>query len=139
MKKLIATILVLSLCLSLWAYTYSDLNAMMLGNNLNLLKAKEDVQTALLDYNDAKWGYSPTIDLTVTGSYLFNPIEAVTLQKDQLMEFLGIGNIGSGLGDDYLTLYKGQENMMYQFQLQITQPVVTWGKITNAVNLYRRI
>lgn len=139
MKKLIATILVLSLCLSLWAYTYSDLNAMILGNNLNLLKAKEDVQTALLDYNDAKWGYSPTIDLTVTGSYLFNPIEAVTLQKDQLMEFLGIGNIGSGLGDDYLTLYKGQENMMYQFQLQITQPVVTWGKITNAVNLYRSI
>ena len=31
------------------------------------------------------------------------------------------------------------ENTLYQFQLSITQPIFTWGKITNATKLYKQI
>ncbi|MGP1419267.1 MAG: TolC family protein [Sphaerochaetaceae bacterium] len=141
MKKLIAvsTILLFSLT-GLLALTFQELEQMMLSGNLDIMKARMAMESSLLDYSDAKAGYSPTVDLTVTGSYLFNPIEPITLQKDQVLSFLGLSDVGYGsAGEDYMTLYKGQERMMYQFQLQITQPLFTWGKIGKAVELYKAI
>lgn len=140
MKKLIAFILILACGFSLYAYTYDELNSMMLRGNLEILSAKEDMQSSLLDYKDAKGGYTPTVDLTVTGSYLLNPIDPIVLQRDDVLSFLGLGDVPASSGtEEYMTLYDGQENTMYQFQLQITQPLFTWGKIPKAVELYKTI
>lgn len=139
MKKIFVLVILVCVSFSLSAYTYDELNQLMLTRNLDILSAREAVQSSLLDYQDAKGGYSPTVDLTVTGSYLCNPIAAIKLQRDQLLEFLGLPDTTLTAGDDYLTLYKGQENMMYQFTLQITQPLFTWGKIPKSVELYKAI
>ncbi len=141
MKKILAFIAIfLTVSMPLMAYTFQKLEQLMLSANLDIMKARTEMDASLLDYSDAKAGYSPVVDLTITGSYLFNPIEPITLQKDKVLSFLGLSDVGYGsAGEDYMTLYKGQENMMYRFELQITQPLFTWGKIGKAVELYKAI
>ena len=39
----------------------------------------------------------------------------------------------------YLTLYDGMENTFYSFQLDVTQPIYTWGKLKNAIKLYEKV
>lgn len=138
MKRFLLCLVLLLICLScVFSYDLKALNELLEAQNLDVLKAKEELTQSLLDYKDAKAGFAPVVDLTITGSYLFNPIAAIRLNRDQLSSWLGIPS--SSTGSDYLTLYKGQENTMYQFQLQITQPLFTWGKLSTAKDLYETV
>ena len=117
-----------------FALTIDDLNSSMLSNNLAIKKAKEEINKASLDISDAKSGYAPTIDLTVTGSYIANPIDPIRVN---LADY--ISTPVAGLTNDYVTVYQGQENMYYQFSLSMTQPIYTWGKLDNAVRIYQKV
>ncbi len=135
MKRiLILAILILTSVPGIFALTNEELSSAMMSNNPDIRKAREEVSKAQLDVRDAKSGYSPTIDLTVTGSYIANPIDPIRINLGDYID-----TSVYGIRNDYITLYEGQENMYYQFSLSLTQPIFTWGKITNAVKLYQTV
>jgi len=39
----------------------------------------------------------------------------------------------------YVTIYNGMESTYYSFGLQLTQPIITWGKLLKAVDIYRAV
>ena len=134
MKKVLTTVLFSVFLFSLYALTVADLENAMLRSNPDILKASEEITKAALDVRDAKAGYSPTIDLTVTGSYIANPIDPIRINIGDYIDTRTYG-----LPNDYITVFGGQESMYYQFQLSLTQPIFTWGKLTNAVKLYQKV
>ena len=68
MKKLLILLVISSLLVPVFAYSADELSSSMIAKNPDIRKAREEVTKADLDVRDAKGGYSPTIDLTVTGS-----------------------------------------------------------------------
>ena len=134
MKKLLLLLFISTILLPIFSVSTKDLSSSMLASNPEIRKAREEVAKAQLDVKDAKGGYSPTIDLTVTGSYIANPIDPIRINLGDYID-----TSMYGIRNDYITLYEGQENMYYQFSLSMTQPIFTWGKITNAVKLYQTV
>ena len=134
MKKLITLLVISAILVPVFAYTPEELSSSMMANNTDIRKAREEVTKANLDLKDAKAGYSPTIDLTVTGSYIANPIDPIRINLGDYID-----TSAYGVRNDYITMYQGQENMYYQFSLSMTQPIFTWGKLSNAVKLYQNI
>ena len=132
MKKLSLFIIVLLFAASLFAtetYNYDSLASSLRLNNTKLQAAYQDVVQAKLDTKDAKANYHPTIDLTVSGSYIINPIGPITVNASEL-----------GLPyNQYITLYKGMENTLYQTSLSLQQPIFTWGKISNGVKALKEV
>jgi len=122
-------------------YSFEDLINLMENDNADLQKAKQDFVQSTLDVKDAKAGFFPQAVLTATGTYMFNPvIDDITVNVDELLS--GI-SWPAGLKPEptgqYLKLYDGMENTQYSFTLDITQPVFTWGKLSNAVKLYNEV
>ena len=79
--------------------------------------------------------------MTVSGTYFLNPpIDSIVLNVDNILNSIdwpdGINVNSNG---QYLTLFDGMENTFYSFQLDITQPIYTWGKIKTAIKLYEKI
>ena len=132
MKKFILFIVVLLISNTLFAtetYNYDSLASSLRLNNTKLQAAYQDVVQAKLDTKDAKANYHPTIDLTVSGSYIINPIGPITVNASEL-----------GLPyNQYITLYKGMENTLYQTSLSLQQPIFTWGKISNGVKALKEV
>lgn len=132
MKKLSLFIIVLLFASSLFAtetYNYDSLASSLRLNNTKLQAAYQNVVQAKLDTKDAKANYHPTIDLTVSGSYIINPIGPITVNASEL-----------GLPyNQYITLYKGMENTLYQTSLALQQPIFTWGKISNGVKALKEV
>lgn len=126
-KKLIPFIVVLLIASSIYAdvlYDYDALTSSLKANNTKLQASYEELKKAKLDTKDAKANYHPNIDLTVSGSYIINPIGPITINASEL-----------GLPyNQYITLYKGMEDTLYQTQLSVQMPIFTWGKIKNGVN-----
>lgn len=128
MKKLISFIAILLAVINLFAgdkvYDYNTLTSSLKANNTKLQASYEELKKAKLDTKDAKANYHPNIDLTVSGSYIINPIGPITINASEL-----------GLPyNQYITLYKGMEDTLYQTQLSVQMPIFTWGKIKNGVN-----
>ena len=133
MKKFILFIVALLIIFPLFAdemvYDYDELTSSLKLNNTKLQAAYQDVVQAKLDTKDAKANYHPTIDLTVSGSYIINPIGPITVNASEL-----------GLPyNQYITLYKGMENTLYQTSLSLQQPIFTWGKISNGVKALKEV
>lgn len=132
MKKFILFIIVLLISNTLFAtetYNYDSLASSLRLNNTKLQAAYQDVVQAKLDTKDAKANYHPNIDLTVSGSYIINPIGPITVNASEL-----------GLPyNQYITLYKGMENTLYQTSLSLQQPIFTWGKISNGVKALKEV
>ena len=110
-------------------------------NNNELKNLREECAQAILDVKNAKAGMGPTIDLTVSATYMTNPmIDPIVLNVDEMLNSIdwpdGISAPSSG---QFITLYDGMEKTYYNFQLEITQPIFTWGKITNAIKLYEEV
>lgn len=134
MKRFLIFLLLALLVFPAFAVTQEDLHEALLSNNPDIKKARAEVSKALLDVKDAKAGYTPTIDFTVTGSYIANPIDPIRIN---LSDYVNSGLLGTN--NDYITVFGGQESMYYQFSLQLTQPIFTWGKLSMAVQIYQAI
>jgi len=129
---------------SLFALSDDALSARLEANNLEIRKAREDYRVALLDVKDARAGRGPTIDMAITGTYMYRPLVGpVTVSTQNLLQQLSDQGVNvsaySGSPDAYLKLYGGMEHTLYAFSLNITQPVFTWGKISQAIRLYQKI
>ena len=118
-------------------YGFNDLVQSMNASNTKVRKADEEVIQARLDRKDAEAGYQPTIELMLMGMYMANPIiDDITINTNDILLQMGM----SPLPQSYdLTLFDGIDNMFYNASISITQPLLTWGKIINSVNLFKSV
>ena len=146
MRKILSVLLISIFMLSSYAapYTYDDLISIMNVSNIELLMDDEVIKSATYDLNEAKGNYSPTIDLTLSGTYMVNPPSISRESLDSIMnqvlnkdnQFAGLVE---GMFNDFDKLQIIDKPFMYMAQLNLTQPIFTWGKVTNAVKLYEKL
>ena len=122
-------------------FTKEELISEIKNKNNELQILNQEYQQSLIDVKNAKAGLGPTVDMTVSGTYFLNPpIDSIVLNVDDILNAIdwpdGINVNSNG---QYLTLFDGMENTFYSFQLDITQPIYTWGKIKTAIKLYEKI
>lgn len=112
---------------------------MMMRNNTSIRSAEEAVVQAGLNLKDSKANFSPTIELSGSMTYMTDPIIGpVIMESSAIMNQMGLGSYSDQVSG-YVTLYDGMENTMYMGSLSLTQPLITWGKLGKAVDLYQNI
>lgn len=144
MKKILLLLTLSFFSLGLFAqnsYSFSDLYSSMIANNPELMTLSEEYERSKLDVKDAYAGLGPTIDLQVSGTYMLNPpIDTVYVNVDDIINSIqwpgGVKPAGSG---QYVKVFDGMEDTLYNFQLSLTQPIFTWGKLKNAIDLYKQV
>ena len=102
---------------------------------------QEEYRRSELDVKDAWGGLGPTIDLQVSGTYMLNPpVDAIYLNVDDVVNSIQwpASSRPSSTGQ-YVKIYDGMENTLYSVQFTLTQPLFTWGKLGNAIELYTQI
>lgn len=125
--------------------TLNDLVLSMEENNVDLKKAQENLNKALLDVKDAKGNYQPQIDFIGGSMYMFNPpIDEITLKQGSLNGAIGdVSSIpvlsGINIPVQDVVVYEGMPNWYYAFMVNIQQPIYTWGKISNGVKIYSNV
>ena len=121
-------------------YTLETLLDATRHNHPELLKLQEEYKRSLLDVKDAWAGLGPTVDLQVSGTYMVNPpVDAIYVNVDDIVNSIAWNGIRPRTQNQRIKVYGGMEQTLYDFQLTLTQPVFTWGKITNAIKLYQQI
>jgi outer membrane protein TolC len=119
------------LCTLLIALSFPLLGA--IPGNLELATLQEEANQAILDVRDAKASRWPTVELELSGTYMSNPlIGPVTLPAGSL-------SLAPLTPPSDVTLYDGMESSMYDFSVNITQPLFTWGKINASVDVQEAI
>ncbi|MDC7236194.1 MAG: TolC family protein [Sphaerochaetaceae bacterium] len=130
---------------SLFAFTHQQLAMKVMLNNPSLSNSRKDIELAILDVKDAKATHQPTIEFQSTGTYMINPPigKIVVNPEDYISGQSGTSGTLSSLSalglDGPITVYKGMEDTYYNFAIQLTQPLYTWGKINTAVDLYNKV
>ena len=140
MKKLwIMTSLLLFSSLLYASITIEAAEELMMRNNPDIRSAEEAVVQAGLDLKDSKASFSPTISLSGSFTYMSEPLVGpVIMESSDILSQMGLGSY-SDMASGYVTLYDGMENTMYMGTLSLTQPLITWGKLGKAVDLYKNI
>lgn len=147
MKKLFCILILINFSIILFSqetinsYTIDELSNQLKINNSELKILNQEYQQSLIDVKNAKAGLGPTIDLTVSGTYFLNPpIDSIILNVDDILNSITWpDSMDIKPSGQYLTLYDGMENTFYSFQLDVTQPIYTWGKLKNAIKLYEKV
>ena len=120
-----------------------SLNILLFETELNhpeLLKLQEEYRRSILDLKDAWWSLGPTVDLQASGTYMVNPpVGAMYLNVDELFNSIQWNGMKPPASGQRVKIYDGMENTLYNFELTLTQPVFTWGKISNAIKLYDQV
>ncbi len=142
MKKVAVSILVFMLAFSLLyadeetRYDFKSLLSSVERNNTDMRKADQAITESHYDTLDAKGAYTPTIDLLISGTYMANPtLGPITINPNDIK---GLPSIAQTIFTEPLDISMKMDNNRVQGQLTITQPIYTWGKISNAVKLYER-
>ncbi|MBR4005591.1 MAG: TolC family protein [Treponema sp.] len=141
MKKINA-LAFLSLISSLaFCHTQEELLEKLYQNNAEIIKAESEYMQACLDVKDAKGGRGPSIDLQISGTYMVNPpIGEISVGTDDIASILADEGYPVVLPiNRSVVVYEGMEHTLYNFELSLTQPIFTWGKITNAIKLYEQV
>ncbi|MGN1163993.1 MAG: TolC family protein, partial [Candidatus Ornithospirochaeta sp.] len=141
MKKfVILTSIILSSSMLLFSsVTLDALDEMILSNNTSVRSQNETVVQANLDLKDAKANFSPSITFSGSATYMTDPLVGpIVMESSEIMSQMGLGSYAD-MATGYVTLYDGMDNTMYMGTLSLTQPLVTWGKLGKAVDLYSNI
>ena len=138
-RLLICFVIILSSSLLFASITIEEAEEMMMRNNPSIRSAEEAVVQAGLDLKDSKANFSPTIELSGSMTYMTDPlIGPVIMESSDILSQMGLGSYADS-ASGYVTLYDGMENTMYMGSLSLTQPLITWGKLGKAVDLYQNI
>ena len=124
------------------SYTYSM--EMLLyatqQNHPELLKLQEEYKRSLLDVKDAWASLGPTLDLQASGTYMLNPpVGPMYINTDDIINSIQWNGVAPARTGQYVKIFDGMENTLYNFELTLTQPLFTWGKIANSIKLYKQI
>jgi len=74
----------------------------------------------------------PSLKLDASGSYLANPPAGITVKKGEL------GTIPFPIPGEDMEFVKGAEHTYFKANATLSQPLLTWGKIPNAIALAER-
>lgn len=122
------------------SYTLDSLLTATSQNHPELLKLEEEYRRSLLDVKDAWWSLGPTVDLQASGTYMVKPpLGAIYINSDDIINAIQWNGARPRNSGQRIKIYDGMENTLYNFQLDVTQPIFTWGKITNAIKLYSQV
>ena len=138
MKRiLLAVFISLALLSPLCAYTYEDLYQSMLINNTDLREADQAIRMSHLDVKDAQANYHPQIELQGGIAYMINPLtDPLTINTNDILTQIGMQPLPTSYD---VELWEGLDNTMYSLSVNLTQPLITWGKLPNAVNMYKEL
>ncbi len=129
-----------AICAQQTEFTLDYLLTATQHNHPELLKLQEEYNRSILDLKDAWAGLSPTIDLQASGTYMLNPpMQAMYINTDDIINSIQWNGIRPPAGGQRIKVFDGMESTLYDFQISLTQPIFTWGKITNAIKLYKQI
>ena len=121
-------------------YTLDSLLTATTQNHPELLKLEEEYRRSILDVKDAWWSLGPTVDLQASGTYMVKPpLGAIYINSDDIINAIQWNGARPRNSGQRIKIYDGMENTLYNFQLDVTQPIFTWGKITNAIKLYSQV
>ena len=121
-------------------YTLDSLLTATSQNHPELLKLEEEYRRSILDVKDAWWSLGPTVDLQASGTYMVKPpLGAIYINSDDIINAIQWNGARPRNSGQRIKIYDGMENTLYNFQLDVTQPIFTWGKITNAIKLYSQV
>ena len=138
-RQLVFLLILISTSLLFAAISIEDAEEMMMRNNPDIRSAEEAVVQAGLDLKDSKASFSPTISISGSMTYMSEPLVGpVIMESSDILSQMGLGSY-SDMASGYVTLYDGMENTMYMGTLSLTQPLITWGKLGKAVDLYNNI
>ena len=122
------------------SFTLDTLLSATTQNHPELLKLQEEYKRSLLDVQDAWWNLGPTVDLQASGTYMVKPpLGAIYINSDDIINAIQWNGAKPRNSGQRIKIYDGMENTLYNFQLDVTQPIFTWGKITNAIKLYTQV
>lgn len=122
------------------AYSLNILLAETELNHPELRKLQEEYRRSILDLKDAWWSLGPTVDLQASGTYMVNPpVGAMYINADDIINSIYWNGPKPRNSGQRIKIYDGMENTLYNFELTLTQPVFTWGKITNSIKLYKQV
>lgn len=163
MKKrlLVIAIVLLSATMLFAAETYDTLYKSMLRSNPALLKAHQETRKAEMDVKDARGSKGPTIEMTAAATQIVNnPLEKVYLSDVSDDAYTMLTSLQSQYQltpysqaaptsfSDYLIsegvfnsdpLLFEMDSNLFMMQLNITQPLFTWGKLSNAEKIYKDV
>jgi len=117
-------------------------------NNAEAVRAKElSLQRSRLSLSEARSRALPRLDLQASASYLVNPPKGYTVSAGELgsltpaIPALALGTNPNPIPLGTFTIppkdftIGAQEHNYLSFALSFTQPLFTWGKIINAIDL----
>jgi outer membrane protein TolC len=118
-------------------YYEEDLYKAAILENREIAELKVQIEKSRIDIQNAKAGQYPDIDLTVSGTFVGNPMDAIKINPDDILSGMEWPDgYSPGISGGSLTLFPGQESTYYRFALEITQPLFTWGKIGDSIRIY---
>ena len=121
-------------------YTLDSLLTATTQNHPELLKLEEEYRRSILDVKDAWGSLGPTVDLQASGTYMVKPpLGAIYINSDDIINAIQWNGARPRNSGQRIKIYDGMESTLYNFQLDVTQPIFTWGKITNAIKLYSQV
>lgn len=140
-KNVLFNAIILILTSNAFSYDLETLKAAMSQNNPELLTLQEEYKRSELDVKDAYGSLGPTVDLQLSGTYMVNPpIDAVYVNVDDIVNSVQWPSVYQPASNgQYVKVYDGMENTLYGIQFSLIQPLFTWGKLANAIALYKQL
>jgi outer membrane protein TolC len=107
-------------------------------NNPELLQLGVEKEQTRIDLKSARAGRYPDIGAEIRLSHIANPMEPISVTAGEYgsYEIPGEGEIL--IPPEDLEVFEGMEPMLYEFIVTLEQPIFTWGKIRNSIELYKR-
>jgi len=115
--------------------TEDDLLSAAMDGNTEILKIRNSMARASADLKGARAEKLPSLTFDTSFNYFTDPLEPVILQAGE-SGVIDIGGEEIMIPPEDVILYEGMEDTYYQFGLTLEQPLFTWGKLDNAVEIY---
>ncbi|MFP4564233.1 MAG: TolC family protein, partial [Spirochaetia bacterium] len=109
-----------------------------MGNNPELLQLGVEKEQTRIDLKAARARRFPDIGAEIRLSHIANPMEAISVTAGEFGSYTVPGEGEILLPPEDMEVFEGMEPMLYEFIVTLEQPVFTWGKIRNSIELYKR-
>ena len=107
-------------------------------NNPELLQLGVEKEQTRIDLKSAKARRFPDIGAEIRLSHLANPMEPISVTAGEYGSYEIPGEGEVLIPPEDLEVFEGMEPMLYEFILTLEQPIFTWGKIRNSIELYKK-
>lgn len=120
--------------------TLEALESAVRMNNSEVIEAQQHLIQADLDVRQAKASRFGSLEASLGFQYMANPpIGPITTNTDTIFSQLTLPPGFTTGPNQYITLYDGMENTLFDSSLTYSLPLFTWGKINASIDLYESL